>query len=55
MGDDMLLWDEFNPNMYRLKVSLSSELGKQEKTIDFGMRDFAVQGSRFKINERPVF
>ncbi len=55
LGDDALLWDEFNPNVYCLKVELDAKNSADEKTIDFGLREFKVQGSRFAINGRPVF
>ncbi|MGF1585981.1 MAG: sugar-binding domain-containing protein [Bacteroidales bacterium] len=50
-----LLWDEFNPNVYQLVMKLNSESGSDEIVEDFGFRDFKVNGTRFTINERPVF
>lgn len=55
MGDDLLLWDEFNPNLYQLSVELESDLGQQEKKVEFGMREFTTNGTQFTINGRPVF
>ncbi len=55
MGDEVLLWDEFTPNLYRLNVSLNSDAGNQEKQLDFGMREFKPKGTRFAINGRPIF
>tara|TARA_R110002049_G_scaffold267422_1_gene443786 strand:+ start:16394 stop:19240 length:2847 start_codon:yes stop_codon:yes gene_type:complete len=55
MGDDPLLWDEFNPNLYEMTVTLKSPLGTDTKSIDFGMRDFKAKGTIFTINDRPVF
>lgn len=57
LGDDIRLWDEFHPNLYRLKVSLTD---KEQKTTDFseesfGMRDFKVVNGCITINNRPVF
>jgi hypothetical protein len=52
---DALLWDEFNPNVYQLVMKLKTESGSDEITEDFGFRDFKVNGTRFTINERPVF
>lgn len=51
MGDKMLTWDEFNPNLYRLHVSLK----KQKKEVLFGMRDVAVNGKKILVNGHPVF
>ena len=50
-----LLWDEFSPNVYQLVMKLNSESGSDEIVEDFGFRDFKVNGTRFTINERPVF
>ncbi len=55
MGENPLLWDEFNPNVYTMHISLESADGEFSKEIDFGMREFKVNGSRFSINDRPVF
>lgn len=55
LGTDALLWDEFNPNVYQLKVELDAKNGGDVKNVDFGLREFKVQGSRFAINDRPVF
>ena len=57
LGDDIRLWDEFHPNLYRLKVSLTD---KEQKTTDFseesfGMRDFKVVNGCITINNRSVF
>ncbi len=55
MGDDIRLWDEFNPNLYELTAELSSGSNKVMQQEIFGMRDFRVEGKRFTINGRPVF
>ena len=55
LGENVQLWDEFNPNVYELKVRLNSEESFDSQTIDFGLRDFKVAGSRFAVNGRPVF
>lgn len=51
MGDNFLTWDEFNPNLYKLEVELN---GCVSTTI-FGMREIAVQGKGFTINDKPIF
>lgn len=57
LGDNICLWDEFNPNLYTLKASLTN----QETTVtdthteQFGMRDFRVINRHITINGRPVF
>ncbi|TMM30597.1 beta-galactosidase [Polaribacter aestuariivivens] len=55
MGDNPKLWDEFNPNVYEMEITVKSKNIEHSKTIDFGMRDFKVNGKQFSINDRPVF
>ncbi len=55
MGEDVLLWDEFNPNLYKLSALLKTDDGENQKDITFGMREFKTKGTQFVINERPVF
>lgn len=54
-SEGMLTWDEFDPALYNLKITLNSSFGKEEKVVQFGMRDFKVENKQFKINGRPVF
>ncbi|WP_025142469.1 sugar-binding domain-containing protein [Pedobacter jeongneungensis] len=56
MGDKMATWDEFDPALYRLTATLISKDGKKdEKKVQFGMREFKAVGRTFEINGRPVF
>jgi hypothetical protein len=55
LGDDALLWDEFNPNVYQLQLQLLAGNETDHTSVDFGLRDFKVDGTRFAINGRPVF
>lgn len=55
IGDDLLLWDEFNPNVYEMNLTLESVAGVDTKLIDFGMRNFKADGTIFTINNRQVF
>jgi len=55
LGDDMLTWSEFEPNLYRLYVELNTKEGKDRKTTTFGMREFRAEGTRFEINGTPIF
>jgi Glycosyl hydrolases family 2, sugar binding domain/Glycosyl hydrolases family 2 len=45
------LWDEFSPNLQQLRV----RLGGDKRTVYFGMRKFAVRGTQFTMNGRPLF
>jgi hypothetical protein len=57
MGNNVLLWDEFSPSVYKLKVSLSadSRLSGDTKVVTFGMRQFGTKGTQFVINDRLTF
>ncbi len=66
MGDHFLTWDEFDPALYRLTATL--EAGKRQttgggatgrrpadiRTVEFGMREFRVEGTHFTVNGRPI-
>lgn len=54
LGEGMQLWDEFNPNLYRLTAELSSPQGKETGTRTFGMRKFEIKGRMFYVNDRPT-
>lgn len=56
MGDKIVTWDEFDPALYRLTATLVSTDGKKdEKKVQFGMREFKAVGRNFEINGRKVF
>lgn len=55
LGDELGIWDEFYPNLYTMTIQLKTESGLYEEEINFGMREFKVDGTRFSINGRPVF
>lgn len=58
-GDNVPLWDEFQPAMLRLNVKLEAtadgEAFGDERAVNFGLRDFKREGNRLSINGRPVF
>jgi hypothetical protein len=61
MGEEVLLWDEFHPALYELTAIISCKEGKgvarnalTTKSVQFGMREFSIQGNYFYINNRPV-
>lgn len=50
------LWSEFTPTVYTLQVSVSLPNGtSDEKKIDFGLREFKPNGTRFEVNGTPIF
>lgn len=59
LGRDVPLWDEFNPALIRLAVSLQTSAGEKryrdERIVNFGMRKFIRDGKRLVINGRTVF
>ncbi len=59
LGENVLLWDEFSPAMYKLAVSLRAKGGKavysDRQTVTFGMRQFRTRGTQFTMNDRLIF
>jgi hypothetical protein len=56
MGQYPLLWDEFHPSLYKMKLVLTTNPDqKEEKEILFGMREFSTQGTQFTINGHLTF
>ena len=57
LGQNALLWDEFNPNLYTVKVTLaaSNSLLKDEFASTFGMRAITGKNSLFQVNGNRVF
>lgn len=55
MGTVPLLWDEFNPNLYSMKLSLAGKGKIDEKEQTFGMREFSTRGTEFTINGKLTF
>ncbi len=56
MGDDIKLWDEFEPNLYQMNVTVKEgKLVADEKAESFGMREVAIKDGKILINNRPVF
>jgi hypothetical protein len=54
-GEKMQTWDEFNPSLYNLEAKLVSKEINTDKKVQFGMRDFRIEGNKFLINGIPVF
>lgn len=50
LGENTLLWSEFNPALYKLSASLSEKKKIDNVTVDFGMRKFSAKGTQFAIN-----
>ena len=58
-GDDVPVWDEFQPSMLdmhlRLKATASGKSYGDERSVAFGMRDFKRDGKRLVINGRTAY
>src|SRR5690606_24728651 len=54
-SEQMQTWDEFNPALYKLSAKLIAKNYIAEKEIQFGMREFKIEGNKFLVNGRPVF
>ncbi len=51
MGKNPMLWSEFHPDIYKMRVSISSNVpGTDQKLVRFGMREFSARGTQFTIN-----
>jgi hypothetical protein len=55
MGENVRLWDEFTPNLYDLTASIRGPGFSDSRTIRFGMRQIATEGTQFTINGRKTF
>lgn len=55
MGENMLTWSEFEPNLYKATVKISSPAGDDLREVTFGMREIAAEGRRLAVNGTPVF
>ncbi len=55
MGDGMLLWDEFAPQLYKLEVEVKTKDGyvSRKETV-FGMRKVEIRNKMFYVNGREV-
>jgi len=57
VGKRMKTWSEFHPDLYKLNVSLKGPKGEviNNRSVDFGMREFKTEGTRFTINGHQTF
>lgn len=55
MGDGMLLWDEFHPQLYRLEVVVKAKDGAvcRKETV-FGMRKLEIKNKMFYLNGHEI-
>jgi len=55
LGDDALLWDEFEPHLYRLDIRVSSHDIVTECSETFGLREIRVENNQILLNNRRLF
>jgi hypothetical protein len=59
LGPAIQTWDEFDPALYNVTVSLNAEqegiISKDTRLVVFGLRTFSTEGTRFTINGHPLF
>ena len=55
MGKNPLLWDEFNPNLYKLTVRIKGPGFESIESETFGMRSLTNSNSQFQLNGNQIF
>ena len=57
MGSKVKLWNEFDPAMYKLTISLKGHRGDliDQYLQDFGMREFRTEDTHFTVNGQKIF
>lgn len=55
MGDNVKLWSEFHPNIYKLKAEVFSKKTNDIYETTFGMREIKAVGKQLQINGKPLF
>lgn len=55
LGNQMQLWDEFDPALYMLTANLSSQGNEETRQVQFGMREIKANGNKLEINGRPIY
>ena len=51
MGENIKLWDEFEPNLY----TLTATMGKDEVSTTFGMSQIGIEGRQFYMNGKKIW
>lgn len=54
LGKDAKLWDEFQPALQKLTLSLKGDSAAHSRELVFGLRDFRADGRDFVINGRKT-
>lgn len=54
-GEDVLLWDEFSPNVYRMTCTMRAGKYFDCKSVEFGLRQIGTENTQFTINGKKRF
>ena len=54
LGAEAKTWDEFNPELQRLAVTLRGDGAEDTRTLTFGLREITARDRDLLINGRPV-
>ena len=55
MGDNVQLWSEFHPNIYKLQAQISTKKAKDIFETTFGMTEIKTKGNQLIFNDKPLF
>ena len=55
LGNEVFLWDEFNPNLYNISLQLTGDEINDEQSEVFGIRQIKSVGRQLAINNRPAY
>ena len=55
MGEEVKLWSEFHPALYKLTAELNTGQSTDNLQTDFGFREFSTSGTQFTINGITTF
>jgi hypothetical protein len=55
LGEEALLWDEFEPALYSLEIKLKGESSQDIFVTSFGLRNFGVEGTHFTMNGQRTY
>jgi beta-galactosidase len=54
-GESPGYWDEFSPELYDLKVILSTGPESDTSSVKYALRDFQASGQHFELNGRRIY
>ncbi len=55
LTDQVLLWDEYHPNLYKLETLLKTDRYEQHYSNTFGVREIKTKDNRFLLNGREIY